>query len=150
MQECQSSSFICTDLLKQKKKHASCDLSVGNKAKMQLLTYLFFFYVGRGSVCTLNMNSYVLQFNRLSNSACRGTFIEFRNGMLNISPIGRNCTVEERIEFSEIDKVEYFTNGALIETKSVNLFVASIYRCAGRSTQEHHSSAIYTFLFFFF
>ncbi|KAM9784004.1 phosphomannomutase 1 [Syngnathus typhle] len=36
----------------------------------------------------------------------RGTFIEFRNGMLNISPIGRNCTFEERIEFSEIDKKE--------------------------------------------
>ncbi|KAF3846750.1 hypothetical protein F7725_003828 [Dissostichus mawsoni] len=34
----------------------------------------------------------------------RGTFIEFRNGMLNISPIGRSCTREERIEFSEIDK----------------------------------------------
>ncbi|KAM7372329.1 hypothetical protein PAMP_009506 [Pampus punctatissimus] len=38
--------------------------------------------------------------------ACRGTFIEFRNGMLNISPIGRSCTLEERIEFSEIDKRE--------------------------------------------
>lgn len=25
--------------------------------------------------------------------------------MLNISPIGRNCTKEERVEFSEIDKV---------------------------------------------
>ncbi|XP_068605587.1 phosphomannomutase 1-like [Brachionichthys hirsutus] len=36
----------------------------------------------------------------------RGTFIEFRNGMLNISPIGRSCTLEERIEFSEIDKKE--------------------------------------------
>lgn len=35
----------------------------------------------------------------------RGTFIEFRNGMLNISPIGRSCTLEERIEFSELDKV---------------------------------------------
>uniref|UniRef100_A0A3B5R2A2 Phosphomannomutase n=1 Tax=Xiphophorus maculatus TaxID=8083 RepID=A0A3B5R2A2_XIPMA len=34
----------------------------------------------------------------------RGTFIEFRNGMINISPIGRSCTLEERIEFSEIDK----------------------------------------------
>ena len=22
----------------------------------------------------------------------RGTFIEFRNGMLNVSPIGRNCS----------------------------------------------------------
>ncbi|KAG7460048.1 hypothetical protein MATL_G00217190 [Megalops atlanticus] len=36
----------------------------------------------------------------------RGTFIEFRNGTLNISPIGRSCTQEERIEFSEIDKRE--------------------------------------------
>lgn len=26
--------------------------------------------------------------------------------MLNISPIGRSCTLEERIEFSEIDKVK--------------------------------------------
>ncbi|EDL04542.1 phosphomannomutase 1, isoform CRA_a [Mus musculus] len=34
----------------------------------------------------------------------RGTFIEFRNGMLNVSPIGRSCTLEERIEFSELDK----------------------------------------------
>ncbi|XP_019960928.2 phosphomannomutase 1 isoform X1 [Paralichthys olivaceus] len=36
----------------------------------------------------------------------RGTFIEFRNGMLNVSPIGRSCSPEERIEFSEIDKRE--------------------------------------------
>ncbi|XP_067912236.1 phosphomannomutase 2 isoform X2 [Heterodontus francisci] len=36
----------------------------------------------------------------------RGTFIEFRNGMLNISPIGRNCNQEERIEFFELDKVD--------------------------------------------
>jgi len=33
----------------------------------------------------------------------RGTFIEFRNGMLNISPIGRNCTQEEREEFLKYD-----------------------------------------------
>ena len=26
----------------------------------------------------------------------RGTFIEFRNGMLNVSPIGRNCSQAER------------------------------------------------------
>ncbi|XP_066489674.1 phosphomannomutase 1 [Tiliqua scincoides] len=36
----------------------------------------------------------------------RGTFIEFRNGMLNVSPVGRSCTLEERIEFSELDKKE--------------------------------------------
>ena len=34
----------------------------------------------------------------------RGTFIEFRNGMLNISPIGRNCSHKERIEFESYDK----------------------------------------------
>lgn len=31
----------------------------------------------------------------------RGTFIEFRTGMINVSPIGRNATVEERNEFEE-------------------------------------------------
>jgi len=34
----------------------------------------------------------------------RGTFIEFRNGMLNVSPIGRNCSQEERDEFEAYDK----------------------------------------------
>lgn len=29
----------------------------------------------------------------------RGTFIEFRNGMINVSPIGRNASVDERNEF---------------------------------------------------
>ena len=33
----------------------------------------------------------------------RGTFIEFRNGMLNVSPIGRNCSQEEREEFERFD-----------------------------------------------
>lgn len=34
----------------------------------------------------------------------RGTFIEFRKGMLNVSPIGRNCSQEERDEFERYDK----------------------------------------------
>jgi Eukaryotic phosphomannomutase len=34
----------------------------------------------------------------------RGTFIEFRNGMINISPIGRNCSQEERMAFEQFDK----------------------------------------------
>ncbi|KCZ74686.1 hypothetical protein H311_04346, partial [Anncaliia algerae PRA109] len=29
----------------------------------------------------------------------RGTFLELRKSMINISPIGRNCTQEERMEF---------------------------------------------------
>eukprot|EP00052_Salpingoeca_macrocollata_P027674 m.263972 g.263972 ORF g.263972 m.263972 type:complete len:329 (+) comp22768_c1_seq1:2526-3512(+) len=34
----------------------------------------------------------------------RGTFIEFRNGMINVSPIGRNCSRAERDEFEAFDK----------------------------------------------
>ena len=34
----------------------------------------------------------------------RGTFVEFRSGMLNVSPIGRNCSQEERDEFERFDK----------------------------------------------
>jgi len=34
----------------------------------------------------------------------RGTFIEFRKGMINVSPIGRNCSQAERDEFEEYDK----------------------------------------------
>jgi len=33
----------------------------------------------------------------------RGTFIEFRSGMFNISPIGRNCSREERNDFEKFD-----------------------------------------------
>mmetsp|Transcript_3504 Transcript_3504/g.7236 ORF Transcript_3504/g.7236 Transcript_3504/m.7236 type:complete len:250 (+) Transcript_3504:94-843(+) len=33
----------------------------------------------------------------------RGTFIEFRSGMFNISPIGRNCSREERNDYEKID-----------------------------------------------
>lgn len=33
----------------------------------------------------------------------RGTFVEFRNGMINVSPIGRNASVVERDEFNKYD-----------------------------------------------
>lgn len=33
----------------------------------------------------------------------RGTFIEFRSGMFNISPIGRNCSREERNDYEKYD-----------------------------------------------
>ena len=35
----------------------------------------------------------------------RGTFIEFRNGMINVSPIGRNASVQERHDFEAYDKI---------------------------------------------
>jgi len=35
----------------------------------------------------------------------RGTFIEFRNGMMNVSPIGRNASIQERKDFEAYDKI---------------------------------------------
>eukprot|EP00802_Teleaulax_amphioxeia_P021814 Tamp_22199.p1 GENE.Tamp_22199~~Tamp_22199.p1 ORF type:complete len:341 (+),score=46.65 Tamp_22199:30-1025(+) len=43
----------------------------------------------------------------------RGTFVEFRTGMLNISPIGRNCSPKERDDFEVYDK-EHGVRGAMI------------------------------------
>jgi len=33
----------------------------------------------------------------------RGTFVEFRNGMINVSPVGRNASIEERNAFNRFD-----------------------------------------------
>ncbi|GAA5950912.1 hypothetical protein JCM21900_000370 [Sporobolomyces salmonicolor] len=44
----------------------------------------------------------------------RGTFMEFRNGMVNISPIGRNASVKERNEFEAYDKIQK-VRAALVE-----------------------------------
>lgn len=34
----------------------------------------------------------------------RGTFVEFRNGMINVSPVGRNASAAERNEYEKFDK----------------------------------------------
>ena len=44
----------------------------------------------------------------------RGTFIEFRNGMLNVSPVGRNCSQEERDAFEKYD-AEHGIRKALVD-----------------------------------
>ena len=45
----------------------------------------------------------------------RGTFVEFRNGMINVSPIGRNATTQERNDFSKYDE------GAKVRQTFVNV-----------------------------
>jgi len=45
----------------------------------------------------------------------RGTFVEFRNGMINVSPIGRNCSRDERNAFEEYDKIHHVRK-TLVET----------------------------------
>jgi len=54
----------------------------------------------------------------------RGTFFELRNGMVNISPIGRNCSQEERDEFEKYDE----------EHNVRKPMVAELEKCFGTST----------------
>ena len=44
----------------------------------------------------------------------RGTFIEFRNGMVNISPVGRNASTQERNDYEKYDK-EHGIRKAFVE-----------------------------------
>ncbi len=66
----------------------------------QLLTFVFtilliwiFLLSGKESIKVKVQN----------NLFFRGTFIEYRAGMLNISPIGRNCSREERNAYEQFD-----------------------------------------------
>jgi len=50
--------------------------------------------------------NYCLEYmSKLTLPVKRGTFIEFRNGLINVCPVGRSCSQEERIQFNEYDKV---------------------------------------------
>lgn len=46
----------------------------------------------------------LVYISQLNIPIMRGTFIEFRNGMINVSPIGRNASTQERIDFEQYDK----------------------------------------------
>ena len=48
-----------------------------------------------------------------------GTFIEMRTGMINLCPVGRNCTYEQRIQFWELDKQQGIRNKMVEEMKKV-------------------------------
>ena len=60
----------------------------------------------------------------------RGTFVEFRSGMINVSPIGRNCSQAEREEFLEYDNRTGVRWAELTASP-----VSSI--CAGAETSNH-------------
>jgi len=69
----------------------------------------------------------------------RGTFIEFRNGMLNVSPIGRNCSQEERDEFERFDQgagVRYYPHLFLQRRCFVMPFAAFVSSLQRMSKQE--------------
>jgi len=41
--------------------------------------------------------------SELELPAKRGTFVEFRTGLINLCPVGRSCSYEERLEFAKFD-----------------------------------------------
>lgn len=59
--------------------------------------------------------NYVLRYlSELVLPIKRGTFLEFRNGMMNICPLGRQCTREERNAFNKYDN-EHHVRVKMIE-----------------------------------
>lgn len=50
------------------------------------------------------INFALLQMSKLTLPCKRGTFVEFRKGLINICPVGRSCTQTERDQFAEYDK----------------------------------------------
>lgn len=46
----------------------------------------------------------------------RGTFVEFRNGMINVSPVGRNASTQERNDYEKFD----------LKTKTRENFIAAL------------------------
>lgn len=58
-----------------------------------------------GSNNLKSLNNFILDYiSKLDIPVKTGTFIELRSGMLNVSPIGRNCNQQEREEFEKLDK----------------------------------------------
>ena len=52
------------------------------------------------------------------------TFIEYLTGMLNVSPIGRNCSRAERDEFEQLDRVSKritYSNSWLMDILNKNI-----------------------------
>ncbi|KAF8329546.1 eukaryotic phosphomannomutase [Cantharellus anzutake] len=75
------------------------------KSGKQLPSQSFISYLGNGRYKLL-VNFCLHYIADLDIPIKRGTFIEFRNGMINVSPIGRNATIQERNDFEKFD-LEY-------------------------------------------
>ena len=68
-----------------------------------------FNYIGNDKINKF-VNFVLKYISELNIPVKTGTFIEFRNGMINISPIGRNCSQEQRNEFEKYDNIYKIRN----------------------------------------
>lgn len=64
----------------------------------------FINYIGNDNY-NLFINDVLYYLSTIDIPIKRGTFVEFRSGMINISPIGRSCSTTERNEFEAYDKI---------------------------------------------
>nr|ACO11539.1 Phosphomannomutase 2 [Caligus rogercresseyi] len=56
--------------------------------------------------CQKIINFALRHLSSLELPVKRGNFVEFRNGLINISPPGRSVSQEQRLEFYELDKAQ--------------------------------------------
>ena len=74
-------------------------------------------YLGEESFTKL-INICLFCLSKTDNPVKRGTFIEYRNGMINISPIGRSCSQEEREKFYQDDKIYNYRENLIKNIKT--------------------------------
>lgn len=79
----------------------------------------------------------------------RGTFIEFRSGMLNVSPVGRNCTIEEREQFNDYDKEHHVREKFIEALKKEFPDFCLTYSIGTRLIKCHQNVYILTRIFHF-
>ncbi|KAJ7623476.1 eukaryotic phosphomannomutase [Roridomyces roridus] len=76
---------------------------VAYKLGKQLEAQTFIKFIGEDRYKTL-VNFILHYIADMDIPIKRGTFVEFRSGMINVSPLGRNATIEERNAFEAYDK----------------------------------------------
>lgn len=74
-------------------------------------------YLGEETLQTF-INGCLEYMSKLKLPIKRGTFIEYRTGLINVCPIGRNCTQEERNAFEQYDKVNEIRKKFIAHLKS--------------------------------
>ena len=58
-----------------------------------------------GEKTTQKVINFALKYMSEMELPCkRGTFVEFRSGLINLCPVGRSCSQEQRNEFAALDK----------------------------------------------
>lgn len=77
--------------------------------------------------------NFCLQYmSKLTLPAKRGNFVEFRSGLINICPVGRSCSQDEREEFAAHDKVHKIREAFVAELQKTFPDYGLIYAIGGQ------------------